>query len=80
MKRPRVVVTRPTDASDHLAERLERLGCEVVSAAAIEIGPPRSYEFLDRLVRTSSRFDWILFMSRNAVRFYVQRLVVLLNL
>lgn len=73
MKRPRVVVTRPTDASDHLTERLKSLGCEVVSAAAIEIGPPRSYESLDRLIRTSSRFDWILFMSRNAVRFYVQR-------
>jgi uroporphyrinogen-III synthase len=73
VKRTRVVVTRPTDTSDRLTERLKSLGCEVVSAAAIEIGPPRSYESLDRLVHASSRFDWILFMSRNAVRFYVQR-------
>ncbi|MDE2868502.1 MAG: uroporphyrinogen-III synthase [Chloroflexota bacterium] len=73
MKRPRVVVTRPSNGPDRLTERLQALGCEVVAAPAIRIGPPRSYEALDALVRAPGRFDYLLFMSRNAVRYYVQR-------
>ena len=73
MTRPRVVVTRPADAKDRLTERLEALGCEVVAAPAIRIGPPRSYEALDALVRAPDRYEYLLFMSRNAVRYYVQR-------
>ena len=73
MKRPRVVVTRPANGPDRLTERLQELGCEVVAAPAIRIGPPRSYEALDRLVRSASRYGYLLFMSRNAVRYYVQR-------
>lgn len=73
MKRPRVVVTRPVNGPDRLTERLQELGCDVVAAPAIRIGPPRSYEALDGLVRAASRYDYLLFMSRNAVRYYVQR-------
>ena len=73
MRRPRVVVTRPADANDRLSEYLEALGCDVVAAPAIRIGPPRSYEALDALVRAPGRYDYLLFMSRNAVRYYVQR-------
>ncbi|MDE2768408.1 MAG: uroporphyrinogen-III synthase [Chloroflexota bacterium] len=73
MKRPRVVVTRPSSGPDRLTERLQELGCEVVAAPAIQIGPPRSYEALDALVRAPGRSDYLLFMSRNAVRYYVQR-------
>lgn len=73
MKRPRVVVTRPADGRDRLTERLRELGCEVLAAPAIRIGPPRSYEALDSLVRSPGRYDYLLFMSRNAVRYYVQR-------
>jgi len=69
----RVVVTRPIVFPDLLASRLEELGCEVVSAPSISLGPPRSFEALDNLVRAPDRFDWILFMSRNAVRGFVQR-------
>lgn len=73
MKRLRVVVTRPSNGPDRLTERLQELGCEVVAAPAIRIGPPRSYEALDALVRAPGRYDYLLFMSRNAVRYYVQR-------
>lgn len=67
------MVTRPADGRDRLTERLQELGCEVVAAPAIRIGPPRSYEALDALVRSSGRYEYLLFMSRNAVRYYVQR-------
>ncbi len=73
MKRPRVVVTRPANGPDRLTERLQELGCDVVAAPAIRIGPPRSYQELDALVRAPGRYDYLLFMSRNAVRYYVQR-------
>ena len=73
MNQPRVVVTRPSNGPDRLTERLQELGCEVIAAPAIRIGPPRSYEALDALVRAPGRYDCLLFMSRNAVRYYVQR-------
>ena len=69
----RVVVTRPIVFPDLLASRLEELGCEVLSAPAISVGPPRSFEALDNLVQAPARFDWVLFMSRSAVRGFVQR-------
>ncbi len=72
-RRPRVVVTRPEGERDSLVSRLGELGLEVVHVPAIEIGPPRSYEALDRLVANPDHFHWILFMSRSAVRYFVQR-------
>ena len=66
-------MTRPANGPDRLTERLQELGCEVIAAPAIRIGPPRSYEALDALVRAPGRYDYLLFMSRNAVRYYVQR-------
>ena len=66
-------MTRPANGRDRLTERLQELGCDVVAAPAIRIGPPRSYEALDGLVRAAGRYDYLLFMSRNAVRYYVQR-------
>ncbi|MBM4436312.1 MAG: uroporphyrinogen-III synthase [Actinobacteria bacterium] len=69
----RVVVTRPEGEPDSLAERLRELGCVVVSAPSIEIGPPRSYEDLDRLARRPDAAAWILFTSQHAVRHFVQR-------
>ena len=66
-------MTRPANGPDRLTERLQELGCDVVAAPAIRIGPPRSYEALDALVRAPRRYDYLLFMSRNAVRYYVQR-------
>ena len=72
-RRPRVVVTRPSQSDDSLVDRLKERGCEIVLAPTIEIGPPRSYEALDQLVRNPSTFDWILFMSRHAVRYFARR-------
>lgn len=72
-RQPRVVVTRPQDAADDLATRLQELGFEVVHVPAIEIGPPRSYQALDRLVADPMQAAWLLFTSRNAVRYFVQR-------
>ena len=72
-RRPRVVVTRPSQGGDTLSERLTELECEVVVSPTIAIGPPRSYEALDRLARYPAGVDWILFMSRHAVRYFAQR-------
>ena len=69
----RVVVARPIGFPVRLASRVGELGWEVVSAPSIAVGPPRRVEAPDNLVRAPDRFEWVLFMSRNAVRGFVQR-------
>ena len=61
----RIVVTRARSRSSGLASRLEALGALVVEAPVISV-EPRTEE-LTRDERVSSRWDWIVFGSQNAV-------------
>jgi uroporphyrinogen-III synthase len=73
----RIVVTRAQRQSGGLRERLERQGAEVILLPTIEIVPPESYEPLDRALRESARFEWLVVTSANAVRVIGERLVEL---
>ena len=70
----RVVVTRAQGADDGLADRLRGLGAEVVHFPAIAIGPPASWDDLDRALRDLRSFAWVAFASANAVDWTVRRL------
>ena len=63
----RVAVTRPAGGEDGLSARLRQLGAEVLECPAVEIGPPRALEPLDRALRALAETDWIAFTSANAV-------------
>src|SRR5579859_2922812 len=69
----RIVVTRAPEQSRELSEALAELGAEVLSLPTVCFGPADDWTSLDRALRAISQFDWVLFTSQNAVRFFCGR-------
>ncbi len=69
----RIVVTRAPDQAQELVRELERVGAEVLILPTVSFAPPADFSALDSAVRAIGGFDWILFTSQNAVRFFAQR-------
>lgn len=70
----RVVVTRATDQAHELAHSLMALGAEVVLLPTVSFAAIEDSHELDAALRRLAEFDWILFTSQNAVRFFSQRM------
>lgn len=70
----RVMVTRPADEADPLAERLRALGAEVIAQPAIQISPPDDWQPVDRALMRLHEYDWLVFSSANGVRYLFDRL------
>lgn len=70
----RIVVTRAPEQAQDLVSALERLGAEVILLPTVAFAPPEDSGPLDRALRTLSGFDWVLFTSHNAVRFFSRRM------
>ncbi len=70
----RVVVTRATDQAHELAHSLMALGAKVVLLPTVSFAPVEDSSALDAALRRLGEFDWILFTSQNAVRFFSQRM------
>jgi uroporphyrinogen-III synthase len=66
----RVAVTRPADSAAELAEPLCRLGAEVELAPLIAVLPPLDPGPLADAAQALAQFDWIVFTSANAVRYF----------
>ena len=69
----RIVVTRAIDQSRELKNRLENLGAVVLLLPAVSFSEPFDTTDLDRAIRAIESFDWILFTSANAVKFFAGR-------
>jgi uroporphyrinogen III methyltransferase / synthase len=68
-----VVITRAVEQSRELSEALEGLGAEVLMLPMIAFAAPENSSGLDAALARLAEFDWILFTSQNAVRFFFQR-------
>jgi uroporphyrinogen-III synthase len=73
LQHKRIVVTRAPEQALELVRALESLGAEVrlmptVSFAAAEQTAP-----LDAALRRVAEFDWLIFTSQNAVRYFCER-------
>jgi len=73
----RILLTRPERQNAPVAHRLRELGAEVLVQPAIEIGPPRDWQEVDRVLRALDRYEWIVFSSANGVQFFLDRLETL---
>jgi uroporphyrinogen III methyltransferase/synthase len=54
-------------------ESLSDLGAEVIEFPTIEVVPPASYEGLDRSIEKIRDYDWLIFTSRNGVKYFFRR-------
>jgi uroporphyrinogen-III synthase len=69
----RIVVTRAAEQARGLKDLLEKFGATVLLLPAVSFSEPADSAALDRAIRSLDRFDWILFTSANAVRFFAGR-------
>jgi uroporphyrinogen III methyltransferase / synthase len=69
-----VVVTRAAEQAHELAHSLEALGAEVVLLPTVSFASVENSQALDTALRRLAEFDWILFASQNAVRFFCRRI------
>jgi uroporphyrinogen III methyltransferase/synthase len=66
----RVLVTRERMEG---FEPLEELGAEIIEFPTIEVVPPVSYEELDKSIGNIGAYDWLIFTSRNGVKYFFKR-------
>ena len=66
----RILVTR-----EHMEgfELLEELGAEIIEFPTIEIVPPETYDELDLSIDKINTYNWIIFTSRNGVKYFFKR-------
>jgi uroporphyrinogen III methyltransferase / synthase len=69
----RIVVTRAPEQAEELTARLERAGVKVISLPMVHFVETESTAELDHAIGQLERFDWVIFTSANAVRFFFRR-------
>jgi uroporphyrinogen III methyltransferase / synthase len=69
----RIVVTRAPEQAGELARLLEEHGAEVLLCPLVAFERPEDTGALDSALGRLGEFDWLLFTSQNAVRFFEER-------
>ena len=70
----RIVVTRSRDQASVFAEKLIDLGATTIEFPTIDVVPPASWDELDGAINAIESYNWLIFTSANAVRFFMERL------
>ncbi|QGJ69300.1 Uroporphyrinogen-III synthase /uroporphyrinogen-III C-methyltransferase [Planctomycetales bacterium 10988] len=70
----RILVTRPEDQAEELAKPLRELGAEVLIQPAITIDPLPDWSQIEEVIGRIAAFDWVIFSSKNGVRYFLERL------
>jgi uroporphyrinogen III methyltransferase/synthase len=73
----KIMVTRTREQASELVERLEDQGADCLEFATIALEPPDSWQPLDEAVAGMAVYDWILFTSINAIKYFFGRLLEL---
>lgn len=69
----KIVVTRAPEQARELQHSLEELGAQVLLLPTVGFAPPQDFRPLDAALARFIEFDWILFTSQNAVRYFSGR-------
>lgn len=70
-----ILVTRAAGQSGQFSDRLLQAGAQVIEMPALVIGPPSSWDALDRAVADLSSFHWLILTSTNGVDYFYERLL-----
>jgi len=73
LKKKRIVVTRAPEQAEDFISALEAYGAETLLLPTIAFAEAEDIDALDRAVSDLEKFDWVIFTSRNAVKFVVNR-------
>jgi uroporphyrinogen III methyltransferase / synthase len=73
----RIVVTRAPEQADDFISSLESFGAEVVLLPTIAFAEVEDSTALDQAASELATFDWVIFTSRNALKFLASRLKAL---
>jgi uroporphyrinogen III methyltransferase/synthase len=69
----KVLVTRAQGQSENFKQLLQPLGAEVSEIPVIEISQPDDFAELDKALGNISQYDWLVFVSKNAVNYTLAR-------
>ena len=69
----RIVITRAIEQAGGLKVRLENMSATVLLFPAVSFCGPSDTSELDRVILSLNEFNWILFTSVNAARFFASR-------
>ncbi|HKV06291.1 MAG TPA: uroporphyrinogen-III synthase [Candidatus Acidoferrales bacterium] len=70
----RIVLTRSSEQAGILLQQLKGRGAQVIALPFVEFRPPGDFAPLDSALSRLVEFDWIVFTSQNAVRFFCTRM------
>ncbi|HEY6011148.1 MAG TPA: uroporphyrinogen-III C-methyltransferase, partial [Nitrospirota bacterium] len=70
----RVVVTRSRDQASVFAEQLIDRGATTIEFPTIDVVRPESWAELDSAINAIETYQWIIFTSANAIKFFMGRL------
>ena len=70
----RVLVTRTREQASDLIRLLEERGALCLECPTIEVDWPEDLSGLDEAIEALPSYDWVIFSSTNAVRFFLKRL------
>jgi uroporphyrinogen-III synthase len=74
LKGKRVILTRANEQSGALVRALKNSGAEVSVLPCVEFREAEEFTSLDNALRRLGEFDWLVFTSQNAVKFFSRRL------
>lgn len=72
-----VAVTRAREQAGSLSERLAALGARVLECPLIRVERTDDLAAVDSAIRELARYDWVVFTSGNAARFFLERVAEL---
>jgi len=70
----RILVTRTRDQASELVSMLEDQGAECLEGSTIALVEPDSWAEIDSALDDIGNYDWLLFTSINAIKFFFKRL------
>ncbi|HEX7506595.1 MAG TPA: uroporphyrinogen-III synthase [Polyangia bacterium] len=71
----RILLTRPEgEGADEWATAFERAGAVPIAYPTLSIIPPESWQPVDEVAAKLNAYDWMVFTSQTAVRFFASRL------
>lgn len=69
----RILVLRPRDQAQEVADELERRGAQAILLPALEIAPPEDPAPLERALARLEEYDWLALTSANGVQAVFER-------